>query len=220
MVDNQIVERSPHGEITRVRFKAVSAVLTPQATEKAFKDYRRAADGDRHEALVLIPLLVLDFLCIHPFSDGNGRIARLLTLLLLYHHGYQVGRFISLERLFEDSRKSYYETLEASSQGWHEATHEVNPWMDYFWGVLIRAYGEFEDRVGEVRGGKGAKGDQVRAAVARRILPFQISDLERDCPGVSREMIRVVLRQLREEGVLALEGKGRGARWRPLEGSE
>ncbi len=92
--------------------------------------------------------------------------------------------------------------------------------MDYFWGVLIRAYGEFEDRVGEVGGGKGAKGDQVRAAVARRITPFQISDLERDCPGISREMIRVVLRQLREEGVLALEGRGRGARWRPLESGE
>ena len=125
----------------------LSAVLTPEATEEAFKNYRQATDGDRQEPLVLIPLLVLDFLCIHPFSDGNGRIARLLTLLLLYHHGYQVGRFISLERLFEDSRESYYETLEASSQGWHEATHDVNPWMDYFWGVLIRAYGEFEDRV-------------------------------------------------------------------------
>lgn len=215
MVDNQIVERSPGGEITRVRFKTVGAVQTPQATEEVFGHYRLSADQGRYEPLVLVPLLVLDFLCIHPFTDGNGRVARLLTVLLLYQHGYQVGRFISLERLFEDSRESYYETLEASSAGWHETKHDVNPWMNYFWGVLLRAYREFEERVGEVGGGKGAKGEQVRAAIARRVVPFQISDLERDCPGVSREMIRVVLGQLREEGAVALEGRGRGARWRP-----
>ena len=94
---------------------------------------------------MLVPLVILDFLCIHPFPDGNGRMARLLTLQLLYHFDYAVGRFISLERIFEESKESYYETLEASSQGWHEAAHNVAPWLDYFWGALLRAYKEFED---------------------------------------------------------------------------
>jgi hypothetical protein len=139
-------------------------------------------------------------------------------LQLLYHAGYDVGRFISLERIFEGSRESYYETLEASSQGWHEGEQGPFPWLRYFWGVLLRAYEEFEKRVGIIGTGKGAKTRQVRAAVGRRIAPFAISELQRDCPGVSKEMVRLVLRQMRDEGLLVAEGKGRGARWRKLEG--
>jgi Fic family protein len=156
---------------------------------------------------------VLDFLCIHPFDDGNGRCSRLLTLLMLYHAGYQVGRYISLERVFEQSKETYYETLDRSSQGWHDGKHDPYPWLNYFWGVLIAAYREFEDRVGTIQSSRGSKTELVKAAVGRRIAPFAISELERDCPGVSREMVRVVLNQLREEGLVAIEGKGRGAKW-------
>jgi Fic family protein len=215
MTDNEIVERDANGNITRVRFKALSAVATPQAMEDLITGYEQAlADGQ--DPMIVIPLFVLDFLCIHPFRDGNGRVARLLTLVLLYHAGYQVGRYISLERLFEASRESYYETLEASSRGWHESQQDVMPWVTYFWGVLIRAYKEFEDRVGKIDIGRGSKAQQVREAVNRQIAPFRIADFEREVPGVGRETIRLVLREMKKEGRLETEGHGRGARWRPV----
>jgi len=212
-VDNDIVERDENGQIIRVRFHAVSAVATPRAMESLVERYV-LAERERQEALVLIPLFVLDFLCIHPFRDGNGRVARLLTLLLLYHFGYEVGRYISLERIFEKSKEGYYENLEASSRRWNEAEHDVNPWLNYFWGALQRAYNEFEERVGQIGSGRGSKSQQVRDAVARKLGSFAISDLERDCPGVSKETIRSVLRKMREEGLVKLRGRGRGARWR------
>jgi len=216
--DNEIVERDTEGRVVRVRFKAVSAVETPRAMDELIRRYDAAVGRDAREPLVVVPLTVLDFLCIHPFTDGNGRIARLLTLLLLYHFDYRVGKYISLERIFEESGQTYYDSLEASSHGWHEGRHDPGPWVGYFWGVLLRAYAEFEDRVGVVGGGRGSKTQRVRDAVERRVGPFQISDIEKDCPGTSRETIRKVLRALRDEGVIVSEGVGRGARWRRAEG--
>jgi Fic family protein len=137
-------------------------------------------------------------------------------LLLLYHSGYEVGRYISLERIFEQSKDSYYESLEASSRRWHEGLHDAHPWLDYFWGVLLRAYREFEERVGQIATGRGAKSEQVRRAIRAKNLPFSISELERDCPGVSRELIRKVLREMRDAGELEAHGTGPAARWRHL----
>ena len=210
--NNDIVERHPDGS-TRVRFRPVAAHLTPMAITDLIARYRSALDQHLADPLVLVPLVVLDFLCIHPFPDGNGRMARLLTLQLLYHFDYAVGRFISLERIFEESKESYYETLEASSHGWHEGTHNIAPWLDYFWGALLRAYKEFEERVGTIERGKGAKGDRVRAEILKRELPFSISDIEQACPGISRDMVRVVLRTMKAEGLIAPTGKGRSAKW-------
>lgn len=213
MTANEIVERNPDGSVHRVRFTPVEPVRTPQAMEDFVRLHRDATQRDLREPLVVVPLTILDFLCIHPFADGNGRVSRLLTLLLLYHFGYEVGRFISLERIFEESKETYYETLERSSRGWHQGRHDVFPWMTYFWGVLLAAYKEFEERVGRISTGRGAKTDMIRDAVARRMQPFNISDIERDCPGVSRDMIRVVLRAMRDQGIVAMTGKGRGAKW-------
>lgn len=123
--------------------------------------YRAAPEEHLADPLVLVPLAILDFLCIHPFQDGNGRMARLLTLQLLYHFDCTVGRFISLERIFEESKESYHETPEASSQGWHEVAHDIAPWLDYFWGALLRAYKEFEERVGTLARGRGAAGPKA-----------------------------------------------------------
>ena len=218
ITDNEIVEKDAKGNTTRVRFKAVSAVATPQAMEGLISGYEQALK-DGHDPMIVIPLFVLDFLCIHPFRDGNGRVARLLTLLLLYHAGYEVGRYISLEKLFEVTHESYYKTLEASSRGWHEDHQDVLPWVTYFWGVLIRAYKDFQDRVGKIDAGRGSKSQQVREVVDRKIVPFRIADLEREVPGVSRETIRLVLRKMKNEGRLKAEGHGRGARWRPVGGS-
>jgi len=213
MVDNDIVEKSKNGEIIRIRFKPVSAVNTPQAMKDLVENYKTAIHVNQQEPLVVIPLLILDFLCIHPFTDGNGRTVRLLTLMLLYHFGYEVGRYISLERIFEESKETYYETLEESSKNWHESKHNVHPWLRYFWGTLVRAYEEFEKRVGSIRKGKGSKTDQIRHAVTHKIATFTISDIEKECPGVSRETIRKALRQLRDEGNIKSIGTGRGAKW-------
>ena len=168
--------------------------------------------GDR-DALAPVPLAIRDFLCIHPFPDGNGRMARLVTLQLLYHFGYDVGRFISLGRVFGASKESYYEALEASSQSWHESEHDTAPWLDYLRGALLRVYKEFEERVGTVERGRGNKGERVRAQVLKRTLPFSISEIEEACPGVSRDMVRLVLRAMKVEGLIASTGKGRGAKW-------
>lgn len=210
--NNDIIERHPDGS-SRVRFRPVAAHLTPMAMSDLITRYRTALDQHLADPLVLVPLVILDFLCIHPFPDGNGRVARLLTLQLLYHFDYVVGRFISLERIFEESKESYYETLEASSQGWHESAHHIAPWLGYFWGALLRAYREFEERVGTIERGRGAKGDRVRAEINKRQLPFSISDIEEACPGISRDTVRLILRTMKSEGLIAPTGKGRGAKW-------
>jgi Fic family protein len=211
-VDNDIVEKDATGNVIRVRFKAVTAIRTPQAMDDLIAGYQNAI-SDGHDRMIIIPLFVLDFLCIHPFRDGNGRVSRLLTTQLLYHAGYQVARYISLERLLEKSHNSYYDTLEASSVGWHTSEHDVFPWMRYFWGVLLRAYREFEERVGKVDAGRGSKAQRVRDAVSRKIVPFKLTELERDLPDVSRDTIRKVLRAMAQEGAVKAEGRGPGARW-------
>lgn len=208
--NNDIVERDATGRIVRVRFTPTAAIATPQAMHDLVTHYHQALDQRLAEPLVLLPLTVLDFLCVHPFTDGNGRVGRLLSLLLLYHFDYHVGRYVSLERIVEESRLTYDEALERSSQGWHQHAHDAHPWLEYFWGMLIRAYDEFEERVGTLQ---GSKTDQIRAAVARRVGAFGISDIGRDTPGVSRDMVRHVLRQMRSEGLVQVDGVGRGAKW-------
>ena len=214
--DNQIIERHLDGT-TSVRFRPVSAADTPQAMEQLTSGVALALRVQRRPALVIAPLAVLDFLCIHPFADGNGRTARLLSLLLLYRADHHVGRFISLERVVEQSRETYYEALRRSSQGWHEGRHDPHPWLDYFWGVLLRAYGEFAGRVGDLRGGRGAKSERVRAAVGRMIKPFTLSELHAECPGTSLPTVKRELAAMKDEGLVMLEGRGRGARWRRID---
>ena len=211
--DNEIIERDPQTGEKVVRFKPLAAVAVPQAMEDLCSGFTKELLVEDGEPLVLIPLAILDFLCIHPFADGNGRISRLLTLLLLYRSGYEVGRYISLERVFEGAREGYYESLYASSQGWHEGMHDPMPWVRYFWGVLLKAYREFEDRVGSLGTHKGAKSDFVRQAVLARIGDFTTGDIVNDCPGVNRNTVKAVLQSMRKEGLVLSKGKGRGASW-------
>ncbi len=211
MTQNEIIERDPAG-MQRVRFAPPGPVATPLLMNDLVANYQRAVDVER-EPLIVVPLAVLDFLCIHPFSDGNGRSGRLLTLMLLYQSDFEVGRYISLERIIEESKETYYEALGASSQGWHDGIHDPMPWLRYFWGVLIAAYKEFEARVGTLRSGRGAKTDMVEEAVSRRTGAFSIADIEADSPGITRDWIRIVLRRMRDEGRVELRGTGRGAKW-------
>jgi len=156
----------------------------------------------------------LDFLCIHPFRDGNGRASRLLLLLGCYHIGMEVGRYISLERHIEQNKERYYETLEASSKGWHEGKHNPWPFINHVLYILKSAYQEFEERVGDTAEPKGAKAELVRDAVSKRIGDFKLTDIERDCPGVGREWIRSVLAEMRDEGKVTCQGRGPAARWK------
>lgn len=214
-VDNEIVERQADGLLS-VRFRPVSAVATPQAMDDLASGYARALHGEERPGLVVAPLAVLDFLCIHPFADGNGRISRLLTLQLLYQLGFQVGRFISLERVIEESKETYYEALGLSSLGWHEGRHDPHPWLDYFWGVLLRAYSEFTDRVGVLNLGAGGKASVVREAVDRMVGSFALADVQAACPGISLPTIKRELAAMRDEGLVMLQGRGRGAKWSRL----
>jgi Fic family protein len=211
--DNAIIEVLPDGRQV-IRFRPVSASATPEFIKKLCTLYDHAIDQRQVEPLLVIASFVFDFECVHPFRDGNGRIGRLLTLLLLYQAGYEVGRYISLERIIEESKETYYEVLLKSSQGWHEAKHDLRPWWNYFLGTLIAAHKEFEEGVGTITTIRGAKREMVRQAVERLPAQFTIQELRRACPGVSPDMVRVVLRELQKEGVLSCTGRGPGATWK------
>ncbi len=215
-VDNTIDDVLPDGS-HRVRFRPVSAVGTPHAVNELCSSFADHADRDDIDALLLGAVFVFDFLCIHPFRDGNGRMSRLLSLLLLYQSGYEVGRYISIERIIEQSKESYYEALARSSAGWHEGQHDLVPWWEYYLGTTLAAYDEFAGRVGRVESGRGAKSAMVRDAVMRTAGSFSISGLMRLCPGVSRDMVRTVLEKMREEGLVECSGSGRSAVWRRKE---
>jgi Fic family protein len=146
--DNEIVEFPKEGGPPRLRFKPVGARETPEAMAELCRWYANAVDQRKAQPLIAAAALVLDFLCVHPFRDGNGRVARLLSLLALYHFGYDVGRYISLERLIEETRDEYYENLRLSSQGWHEGTHDLTPWLNYFLAIVRRAYLELIEKAG------------------------------------------------------------------------
>jgi Fic family protein len=212
-VDNEITEEHSDGAKV-VRFLPTSAFATPAAMGSLENEFRRRWQSDEVDRLVLIPAFVFDFLSVHPFRDGNGRMARLLSLLLLYQAGYEVGRFISLEKLVEESRESYYESLQKSSAGWHEGKHNLLPWIEYFLGMLTAGYREFETRVGELTATRGAKTTMILDALRGLPETFQIGDLERVCPNVSREMIRKVFGTLKTQGKLVCEGRGTNAPWR------
>ena len=141
-------------------------------------------------------------------------MSRLLTLLALYHHGYEVGRYISLERLVEEAKEDYYHVLQKSSQRWHDSKHDLLPWLNHFLAIARRAYGEFEQRAGDMKSRRGAKTELVDHAIESTIGEFGITDLERACPGVSRDMIRLRLRDLKAAGRIECLGRGPGAKWR------
>lgn len=214
-VDNEVIELRP-GAAPIVRFKCVPAKATPAAVEELCRVYRHAIYQDHIPPLVAMGALVLDFLCIHPFRDGNGRVSRLLTLLALYQHGYEVGRYISLERLVEEAKEDYYHVLQQSSQRWHEGKHDFLPWLNHFLAIVRRAYGEFEQRAGQVKAPRGAKTELLRQTMENLSGDFTVTDLERLCPGISRDHLRRLLKEMKAAGQLLCLGRGPGAKWRKV----
>ena len=214
---NEIVELYADGR-REVRFRPVEPAQVPGAAEELCLAYRHSMDQLKVTPLLAVACLVLDFLCIHPFRDGNGRVSRLLTLLALYHHGHEVGRYISLERIVEQTKESYYEVLQKSSVGWHDGSHDIMPWFNYFLATIRTAYREFEEHAERQRPARGSKADLVNYALASVPSTFRISDVERLCPNVGRDMIRVVMNRWRKEGKLKAIVRGRDAQWERTKG--
>lgn len=214
--DNTITETTKSARV-RVRFRPVPAFETPASMKALHERFNRLTESGEVDPLLLIPAYVLDFLCIHPFSDGNGRMARLITLLLLYQAGYEVGRYISLEQIVERTKESYYEALEAASRGWHEGAHRIEGWWEYFLGVvLLSAYGEFEERVGSISSARGAKADLVRDVIGRLPKMFRYADVEQASPNVSRPTIQRVFAEMRTQGLIRCVKAGRDAVWQKV----
>lgn len=214
-VDNEIVELKP-GQAPRVRFKATPAKDTPAAVEALCRAYGDRTDGEGVPQILASATFVFDFLCIHPFRDGNGRVSRLLTALLLLKQGFTVGRYVSLERLVEESREDYYRVLERCSQGWHKGKHDIVPWWNYFLGILNRAYGELGQQVQFATG--PAKTELIRRAIQAQVGAFTLAEIQAACPAVSPQMIKKVLGNLKRDGKVRLTGHGRGARWENVTG--
>ena len=216
MTDNQITERQSDGSVV-VRFQPVPAWRTQEAMEQLHERFGERWDARDIEPLLVIAAFVLDFLCIHPFLDGNGRLSRLLTLLLLYRSGFCVGRYISLEYVVEQTREGYYEALQQSSQGWHEGNHSLLPWWEYLLGVVLhKAYQDFESRVGAVTSQRGAKREMIRDTIERLPPTFRVRDIEQAVPGVSRVTVNRAVANLKGEGRIRLVRGGRDALWEKL----
>jgi Fic family protein len=178
-------------------------------------EYMTAIEDKAAPPLLVIATTVFDFLCIHPFragsGRGNGRVSRLLTTLLLQQHGFVVARYVSLERLIEETKDRYYDVLAQCSAKWHQGQNEIIPWWDYLLTIIRRAYLEFERRIEITQA--PAKTDIVRDAVMKQTNPFTLADIAAQCPSVSSQMIKKVLADLKQEGLVHLTGRGRGARW-------
>ncbi len=204
--DNIIAEELPDGS-KRIRFQPVPAWETTEAMDALCSALQEAMTDPELDPLLLMPIFILDFLCIHPFNDGNGRMSRLLTLLLLYRSGYFVGKYISIERLIADSKETYYDVLQESSTGWHEGTNDPLPFVRYMLGVVIAAYREFASRVDILITRRLSKPDRVREIIrntTRRITKTQIM---RQCPDISQKTVeRALAEMLKNEEIIKISG--------------
>jgi Fic family protein len=213
--DNLVVDRAPDGTAT-VRFRPVAAAETEFYVQELMSRYRRAAESGEHHPILLVGLFVLDLLVIHPFEDGNGRVARVLGNALLADAGYGVVRHVSLEQQIAGSVDAYYQALLDSTHGWHTGEADPWPWLGYFTEVLSAAYETFTQRAAAERS-DGTKQDRVREYVLRHApAVFRVADVRAALPGVSDPTIRMVLNRLREEAAITAEGTGRSAMWQRL----
>lgn len=208
-----IIEKRPDGRQV-IRFRSVPPAETPVCTRKLVELWQDQSRDRDIAPLIVLAAFNLDFLCIHPFRDGNGRMSRLLLLLTCYHLGLDVGRYISLERVIEENKERYYETLQQSSQGWHEGRHDPWPYIGYLLYVIKKAYDEFEQRLGQIGSPKGAKTEAILSAVRGFAGDFSVGDVQNACPGVGIDMIRRTLKKLKAQGAVLCLGMGRSAAWR------
>ena len=205
--DNVIAETDSAGN-RFVRFQPVPAWEAPEAIDFACKAYDEAVQSGT-DPLLLIPMFILDFLCIHPFNDGNGRMSRLLTLLLLYRSGYIVGKYISIEKVIEQSKETYYETLQQSSAGWHENQNDYTPFVRYMLGVIVAAYRDFSSRVQVLVTSGMSKPDRIREVIKGTLGKITKAEIMEKCPDISQITVQRTLIELQKKGEIIKLGGGR-----------
>jgi Fic family protein len=211
--DNVILEIDAEGK-RRIRFSTVPAGETAEAMEQLVLAYLDARQNGANQ-LLLIPCVILDFLCIHPFSDGNGRMSRLLSLLLLYRSGFDAGRYISFEEQINNRKADYYESLRLSSVGWHESTADYFPFIVNFISTLLFCYKELDKRFALVQGNKVTKSKRIEATVLNALLPISKAEISYVLPDVSPTTIEKVLGELVRSGVVSKIGSGRNTKYLP-----
>ena len=205
--DNVIAETDSVGN-RFVRFQPVPAWETPEAIDFACKAYDEAVQSGA-DPLLVIPMFILDFLCIHPFNDGNGRMSRLLTLLLLYRSGYIVGKYISIEKVIEQSKETYYETLQQSSVGWHENQNDYAPFVRYMLGVIVAAYRDFSSRVQVLVTSGMSKPERIRVIIKDTLGKITKAEIMEKCPDISQVTVQRTLIELQKKGEIIKLGGGR-----------
>ena len=206
--ENVIAEEDDQGN-KFVRFQPVSAWETPNAIDaicSAYDDMQSELEAD---PLLIIPMFILDFLCIHPFNDGNGRMSRLLTLLLLYRAGYIVGKYISIEKLIEQTKDTYYEALQRSSIGWHEDENDYIPFVQYTLGVILAAYRDFSSRVRTLTTNNMSKPERIREIIKDTLGTITKTEIMEKCPDISQVTVQRALNDLLKSGEIIKIGGGR-----------
>ena len=206
-VQNYISATYPDGH-TETLFTPLAPFETPEALDRICDEYNRVIGNMEAEPLIVIPIFIHDFLCIHPFNDGNGRMSRLLTTLLLYRNGFYVGKYISLEAKIAKNKDLYYAALRQAQEGWHEGTEDAVPFIKYLLGIILSAYRDFEDRFSLVEQKKPAL-ETVRQATLNKIGRFSKQDIRELCPALSVSSIEGALRKLVASGELKREGNGK-----------
>mgnify|MGYP002621193424 FL=1 len=211
-VDNDIIEEDKYGR-RRIRFHPTSAADTPDEMEQLILAYQEARDNPNINQLLLIPCVILDFLCIHPFRDGNGRISRLLSLLLLYRNGFDAGKYISFEEQINLRKGNYYDALRQSSQGWHENQNDYSAYIMEFLCTLYMCYKELDKRFAVIGSKKITKQARVEATVLNSLTPISKTDISKILPDISPTTIETVLGQMVKAGAIRKIGSGRSTRY-------
>ena len=194
-----------------VLFKPLEPYETPDAVERLCNEFEKAIDEKIVDPLILIPNFILDFLCIHPFNDGNGRMSRLITLLLMYRSGYFVGQYISMEKAIADTKEAYYAALQKADQNWYEGENDPKPFIKYMLAIVLSCYRDLEKRImlTEKSGKKSTAYDIVKAYAAGTIGRFSKKDALVSCPSLGSSSIEAALKKLVEEGAIIRTGAGR-----------
>lgn len=206
--DNIIEEELSDGT-KRVRFKPLEAWATPQAIEQICKEFDETLKDDLIDPLIVIPMFILDFLCIHPFGDGNGRMSRLLTLLLLYRSEYIVGKYISIEKMIEETKEQYYETLQMSSIGWHENENDYEPFVKYMLRVILQAYREFSSRVQILIESNLSKPERIARIIEDTLGKITKQEILEKCPDISDTTVQRTLNELVKNHKIIKQSGGR-----------
>lgn len=206
--DNVITKKDVEGN-KKIRFEPVSSFETPEAMERLADTFIQAINYEKHDPLFLIPMFILDFLCIHPFNDGNGRMSRLLTLMLLYRSGYIVGKYISLEMIIENTKETYYEMLQESSKLWHENKNNYFYFVKYYLEVVLSSYKEFSARVEHLQSRSLSKPERIRLLFDNTLKRLSKRDILEKCPDISTSTIEITLNGLLKDGYIIKTGAGK-----------